>query len=75
MPETTNRYFLCIKNRGCAVSLQVRRVYRAMSDPEAEAHGMLRVVDESGEDYLFPTSLFVRIEVPAAAARAFAGAA
>lgn len=71
----TFRFFLCIKNRGYAASLQVRTVYQAMSDPEAEAHGMLRVVDETGEDYLFPAVLFVPIEIPEAAAHAFAGAA
>ena len=43
--------------------------------PDAESHGMLRIVDESGEDYLFPASFFVPIEVPDAAARVFAGAA
>ncbi len=71
----THRFVLCIKNRGYAASLQVRSVYQAMSDPEAESHGMLRIVDESGEDYLFPAGLFVPIEIPEAAAHAFAGAA
>lgn len=70
-----SRFFLCIRNRGYAASLQLRTVYQAMSDPEAESHGMLRIVDESGEDYLFPAGLFVPIEVPIAAAHAFAGAA
>jgi hypothetical protein len=42
---------------------------------EAEAHGMLRIVDEFGEDYLFPAGFFVPIEVPEAAEHAFAGAA
>jgi hypothetical protein len=71
----TKRFFLCIKNRGYAASLQVRTVYQALSDPEAETHGMLRIVDEFGEDYLFPSGLFVPIEIPEAAEHAFAGAA
>jgi hypothetical protein len=74
MSETGRRFFLCIRNAGYAASLQVRTVYSALSDPEAESHGMLRIVEESGEDYLFPANLFVPIEVPEAAARALAGA-
>ncbi len=64
MNETKRSYVLCIKNRGYAASLQVRTVYQAFSDPEAEARGMLRIVDEFGEDYLFPAGLFVPIEIP-----------
>jgi len=75
MNDTKRCFFLCIKNRGYAASLQVRTVYQALSDPEAEAHGMLRIVDEFGEDYLFPAGLFVPIEIPAVAELAFAGAA
>jgi len=64
-------FVLCIDNRGYGVSLEQRKVYRAMSDPEAEKHAMVRVVDESSEDYLFPAKLFVPIAVPRAAAKAF----
>jgi len=75
MSETRQKFFLCIGNEGYAASLQIRTVYPALSDPDAESHGMLRIVDESGEDYLFPASLFVSIDVPEAAEKAFAGAA
>jgi hypothetical protein len=75
MNESKRCFFLCIKNRGYTASLQVRTVYQAISDPEAEAHGMLRIVDEFGEDYLFPAGLFVPIEIPERAEHAFAGAA
>jgi hypothetical protein len=75
MGESDRTFFLCIKNEGYAASLQVRTVYLGISDPQAESHGMLRIVDESGEDYLFPAAFFVPIEVPAEAAHAFAGAA
>ena len=73
--EMTDQYFLCVTNEGYPASLQVRTIYRGLSDADAESHGMLRVVDESGEDYLFPESLFVPIKVPEAAAKVFAGAA
>jgi hypothetical protein len=72
MNDTTTRYFICVKNEGYAASLQVRTVYPGVTDPGAESHGMLRIVDESGEDYLFPASFFVPIEVPEAAIPAFA---
>ena len=72
MSETIRRYYICVKNDGYAASLQVRTVYPGVSDPEAESHRMLRIVDESGEDYLFPASFFVPIEVPEAAVPAFA---
>jgi hypothetical protein len=68
-------FVLCISNRGYSASLEQRKVYRAKHDPLAEHHGMIRVVDESGEDYLFPAKLFVRISLPREAAKAFLGAA
>jgi hypothetical protein len=64
-------FVLCIDNRGYGTSLELRKVYRALSDPVAEKHAMVRVVDESSEDYLFPAKLFVPIAVPRAAAKAF----
>lgn len=75
MSETSRQFFLCIRNDEYAASLQVRTVYPALSDPDAEAHGMLRIVDESGEDYLFPATFFVPIDVPEVAVEVFAGAA
>ena len=65
------RFVLCVRNGSYKASLQPRKVYRVIEDPEAEARKLLRVIDESGEDYLFPASLFVPIEVPARAATAF----
>ncbi len=75
MSDTERRFFLCIRNEGYAASLRVRTVYAALGDPRSESHGMLRIVDESGEDYLFPADLFVPIDVPEAAEKVFAGAA
>ena len=67
-------FVLCIKNRGYPASLETRKIYRALADEDAEAHGLLRVVDESGDDYLYPAKLFVPIDVPKGATRLFAGA-
>jgi hypothetical protein len=72
---SNDTFVLCIDNRGYAASLEQRKVYRAMSDPAAEKHAMVRVVDESSEDYLFPAKLFVPIAVPQAAAKAFRASA
>lgn len=69
------RFVLCINRGTYKVSLEARKVYRVIDDPDAEAHSLLRVVDETGEDYLFPKALFVSIEVPARAASAFASLA
>ena len=57
-------YVLCVDNEGYAASLVVRRVYKRLPDPEATARGLMRVIDESEEDYLFPSELFVPIELP-----------
>ncbi|HEX6884228.1 MAG TPA: hypothetical protein VF530_12690 [Planctomycetota bacterium] len=65
------RFALCVQNRGFAASLEVRKVYALLPDAAAKRRGLVPVVDESGEDYLFPAELFVPIEVPPAAARAF----
>lgn len=71
----TASFVLCIDNSGYAASLELRKVYRRLSDPGAESKGLLRVVDESGEAYLYPAQLFVPIEVPEAAEGMFSGAA
>ena len=72
MGNERNRFAICIKNEGYQASLEPRKIYRVVTDAEAESKGMLRVVDESGEDYLFPADFFVPIEVPADASIAFA---
>jgi hypothetical protein len=53
------RLAVCIDNTGYPVALESWKLYRVLPDSEAKAHGQLRVIDESGEDYLFPASLFV----------------
>lgn len=61
---------LCLRNTGYEVSLEPRKLYQAIPDRVAAAHGQLRVVDESGEDYLYPRSLFAPIRLPQAVRRA-----
>jgi len=60
------RFVVCVRNDGYEASLEQNKIYIALPDPDAERHGQLRVVDESGEDYLFSAERFVAIEVPAA---------
>jgi hypothetical protein len=71
MFEPTTLFVLCVDSGGYPASLEPRKIYQALKDSSAEERGLLRVVDESGEDYLYPSNLFVPIEVPAAAERAF----
>jgi hypothetical protein len=61
---------VCVDNEGYAVSLEKRKIYVAIPDAAAEARGMLRIVDESGEDYLYPRSFFRSIALPQAVKRA-----
>ena len=60
----TEGYAVCLRNRGFRGSLEVRKLYPVVNDPEAEAINLIRVIDESGEDYLYPTSLFQRLILP-----------
>jgi hypothetical protein len=55
---------VCVKNDGYAVSLERRKLYVALADAEAAKHGQLRIIDESGEDYLYPREFFVAVELP-----------
>jgi len=68
-------FVICVKNRGYAASLELRKVYLAVNDRGAESHGLIRVIDESGEDYLFPESFFALIDIRKTATRLFAHSA
>ena len=57
---------VCVRSRGYEASLEQNKIYVVLPDQDAERHGQLRVIDESGEDYLFSADRFVAIEVPAA---------
>lgn len=57
-------FVVCLKNEGYVASLELHKIYRVLPDPQAEKDGDLRIVDESGEDYLYPKDWFVLIDVP-----------
>lgn len=63
---------VCIANKGYRASLIVRRIYAVVEDKGAEKRGLFRVVDESGEDYLYPKNLFAVVELPDAVTRKLA---
>jgi hypothetical protein len=63
---SARRFVVCVRNDGYEASLERNKIYPVLPDPEAERDGDLRVIDESGEDYLFSADRFVAIEVPAA---------
>lgn len=60
-----NTHFaICVRNEGYRASLDLRKLYPVLPDHFAEEHDMIRVVDESGEDYLYPADFFVRLDLP-----------
>jgi hypothetical protein len=61
---------ICVENDGYAASLEKRKIYVALRDAAAAKHDMLRIVDESGEDYLYPKAFFREIALPQAVRRA-----
>lgn len=61
-------FVVCLRNDG-AEDLDVRRVYAVLPDEDAASNGFLRVIDESGEDYLYPAEFFAFVDVPEDAAR------
>ncbi len=71
----TDRLVVCIANDGYDVSLEKRKIYLALADASAEKDGLLRIVDESGEDYLYPEGLFLGIALPEAVRKAVLAAA
>jgi hypothetical protein len=56
-------FALCVNNAECE-DLELRKVYQVVSDKEAEQDGYLRVIDDSGEDYLYPQTFFVAVSIP-----------
>ena len=64
--EDGRRFAVCVQNDGYEASLERNKIYVVLPDKDAESDGDLRVVDESGEDYLFSADRFVAIDVPAA---------
>ena len=72
--KTENRFAICVQNEGYPASLELWKVYRVLPDDKAAKHQLIRVVDESGEDYLYDQSWFVPIKLPQAAKEAMLAA-
>ena len=70
MQSKTKGFAVCLRNKGYVASLEFRKLYAFLSDPDAEANDLIRVIDESGEDYLYPAKLFRKLDLPAEVQRA-----
>jgi hypothetical protein len=68
----TPRFGMCVRNDECE-DLEFRKIYQILPDAKAEREGYVRVVDESGEDYLYPESYFVMVRLPQKARQAVVG--
>jgi len=64
--EKEIRFAVCVNNADYPASIELHKIYRVLPDEDAEADGDMRVVDESGEDYLYPSDYFVLVELPKA---------
>jgi hypothetical protein len=62
--SSRKKFVVCLRNKGYEVSLERRKIYQVLPDPEAAKVKQVRVIDESGEDYLYPQSFFAPIELP-----------
>ena len=71
----SKRFVVCVQNEGYPASLETRKIYVALRDPTAEKHGQLRVIDESGDDYLYPKGFFRSIALPDSIKKAVLAAA
>jgi len=61
---STSRFVICIDNSHYPASLELHKVYRVIPDKDAETDGDLRIIDESGEDYLYPADYFIMADLP-----------
>jgi hypothetical protein len=75
MTTKAKQLVLCLNNEGYPASLERRKIYQALSDRAAGEQGLLRVIDESGDDYLYPEELFAPITLPASLRKAVLAAA
>ena len=66
---TKSKFVICKRNTGYEASLELRKLYLMLPDDAAKAYDQFRVVDESGEDYLYPSSFFIPIDLPASVAK------
>lgn len=56
-------FVVCVDNSGYEVSLELRKLYKTLPDPVASSRGFLRIIDDSGEDYLYPVERFLPVEL------------
>jgi hypothetical protein len=63
---TERHLVVCVRNEGYEASLERRKIYETLGDDDAARHAQLRVIDESGKDYVYPARLFESIELPPA---------
>jgi len=68
-------FVVCVDNHDFPVALELHKIYHTLPDQDAAMDGDLRVIDESGEDYLFPAALFVAIDLPSEVEATLAGVA
>ena len=73
--STTGKLAICVRNTGYEASLERRKIYSVLADPEARKHKMVRIIDESGEDYLYPEGYFLSVALPPAVRQALLAAA
>lgn len=68
MAETNRaiRFAVCVNNADYPASLELHKIYQVLQDEDAESDGDFRIVDESGEDYLYPAEYFILTELPQA---------
>ncbi len=70
--NSKKQFVVCINNEEYPASLEPRKIYQVMSDARAAKHQLVRIIDESGQDYLYPADYFVPIDLPQPVERAFA---
>jgi hypothetical protein len=75
MTTTAKQLVLCLNNDGYSASLERRKIYEALSDPSAHKQKLIRIIDESGDDYLYPEEFFAPITLPAPLRRKLLAAA
>lgn len=70
MKRGERNFVVCITNEGYPASLEIRKLYQAIRDDQAAKLGQIRVIDESGEDYLYPERYFAPVQLPQATEKA-----
>ena len=70
MSRSIRQLMVCLKNDDYGASLERRKIYVCLPDQVASEHGLVRIIDESGEDYLYPKGLFAAVELPTPVRRA-----